>query len=47
MGKFDKGRNLVCLELLFVVLSHLPLSGGTIFDFQRLVDFVLRFVFIC
>jgi hypothetical protein len=29
------------LELLLVVLNHLPLSGGTNFDFSFYADFML------
>jgi hypothetical protein len=41
-----KGReilkgNLSYLDLLLVVLSHLPLSGGTSFDFSCCADVVL------
>jgi hypothetical protein len=38
---FDRGRDLSHLELLLVVLSHLPLSRGTSFDFSFCADFVL------
>jgi hypothetical protein len=34
-----RGRNLSYLELLQVVLSHLPLSGETSFVFSFCVDF--------
>jgi hypothetical protein len=45
--RFSRGGNLSCLELLLVVLSRLPLSGGTSFDIGTLGDFVLQFGFIC
>ena len=35
------GRDLSLFELLLVVLSRLPLSGGTSFDFSFCADFVL------
>jgi hypothetical protein len=44
---FDMGNNLSHLELLLVVLSHLPLSRGTSFVFGFCVDFVLRCAFDC
>jgi hypothetical protein len=34
------GGKLSLLELLLVVLSRLPLSGGTIFDFSFCADFM-------
>jgi hypothetical protein len=40
-GKW-KWRN---FEILLVVLSRLPLSGGTSFDFSAFPDCVLRFSF--
>jgi hypothetical protein len=39
--KFDSGRDLSCFELSLVVLSCLPLFGGTSFDFSTFADFVL------
>jgi hypothetical protein len=44
---FDRGRDLSHLELLLVVLIHLPLSRGTSFDFSFCVDFVLWYGFVC
>jgi apolipoprotein N-acyltransferase len=41
------GNNLSHLELLLVVLSHLPLSRGTSFVFGFCIDFVLRCAFDC
>jgi hypothetical protein len=41
------GSNLNCLELSLFVLSHLPLSGGTSFDFSFCANFVLRFGYLC
>jgi hypothetical protein len=35
------GGKLSLLELLLAVLSHLPLSGGTSFDFSFCADFML------
>jgi hypothetical protein len=35
------GGELSLLELLLVVLSRLPLSGGTSFDFSFCADFML------
>jgi hypothetical protein len=44
---FDGGRDLSHLELLLVVLSHLPLSGGTSLVFGFCADLVLRCAFDC
>jgi hypothetical protein len=43
---FHKGRGFSHLELLLVVLSYLPLSGGTSFLFSFCVDFMLRCGFV-
>ena len=42
-----QGERLWILELLLVVLSHLPLSGGISFDFSFCADFVLGSGFFC
>jgi hypothetical protein len=44
-GRDCQGERLWILELLLVVLSHLPISGGTSFDFSFCADFVLGFGF--
>jgi hypothetical protein len=43
-GFESMGRILNCLKLSLFVLSHLPLSGGTSFDFSFCANFVLRLV---
>ena len=44
---FDGGGDLSNLELLLVVLSYLPLSGGTSLVFGFCADLVLRCAFDC